>query len=129
MKVVSLTEVAHTIEFQFEIMLEWSENRATYLTLKQKSSLNALSDNDIQLLWLPVVIYDNTDQKESTKLGEWSTRVTVAREGDLTRSEEDVMDEIEIFKGDENKLTMNQTYTKKFQCQYQLHRYPFDTVQ
>ena len=36
-------------------------------------------------------------------------------------------DEIEIFKGNENTLTMTQTYTKTFQCQYQLSNYPFDT--
>ena len=55
MKVVSLTEVDHTIEFQFEIMLEWKENRAIYQNLKQKTSLNALSDEDIKLLWLPLI--------------------------------------------------------------------------
>ena len=27
----------------------------------------------------------------------------------------------------ENRLTMNQTYTWEFQCQYELQRYPFDT--
>ena len=25
-----------------------------------------------------------------------------------------------------NRLTMNQTYTHEFQCQYELQRYPFD---
>ena len=29
--------------------------------------------------------------------------------------------------GDENTLTMNQTYSKDFQCLYRLQRYPFDT--
>ena len=54
------------------------------------------------------------------------TTVTVSREGGFTRSGLEVADEIEVFEGGENKLTMNQTYSKKFQCEYQLHRYPFD---
>ena len=37
------------------------------------------------------------------------------------------MDEVEIFEGAENRLTMNQTYTWEFQCKYELQRYPFDT--
>ena len=37
------------------------------------------------------------------------------------------MDESEIFKGSENGLTMRQTYTHRFQCNYLLSRYPFDT--
>ena len=35
--------------------------------------------------------------------------------------------QIEIFNGEENVLTLNQTYSKKFHCTYLLHYYPFDT--
>ena len=75
-------------------------------------------------------MYDNTDQKESTRLGvdwEWVTRMTVDREGDFTRSSLYEVDEAEIFEGAENRLTMNQTYTWEFQCKYELGKYPFDT--
>ena len=53
-------------------MLEWRESdRVVYNNLKKDTSLNALSDDDIRKLWLPRVIYDNTDQKEVTRLGEF----------------------------------------------------------
>ena len=73
-----------------------------------------------------MILFDNTDQKEVTGLGvewEWMTLVTVSREGDFTGSGLDEVDEAEIFQGDENRLTMNQTYTWEFQCKYQLQRY------
>ena len=35
--------------------------------------------------------------------------------------------QIEVFKGEENMVTMNQTHDKKFHCTYLLHFYPFDT--
>ena len=130
MKVVEIEEVDHSIHLQFQIILEWKETRATYLNLKSDTSLNTLTDEDINHLWLPLVIYDNTDQKETTRLGamwEWSTTVTVTREGEFTRSGMEVVDEVEIFQGGENRLTMYQTYTHEFQCVYQLTRYPFDT--
>ena len=38
-----------------------------------------------------------------------------------------MVEEVEYFQGGENRLTMNQTYTLEFQCQYELSRYPFDT--
>ena len=101
-----------------------------YHNLKSKASLNALTEEDIKTIWLPLIVYDNTDQKEVTRLGEnweWVTRVTVTREGNFTRSPIEVLDEIEIFKGDENRLNMTQTYTWEFQCKYELQRYPFDT--
>ena len=101
-----------------------------YQNLKDKTSLNALTDDDIGQLWLPLVIYENTDQKESTRLGvEWErvTRVSLVKEGKFTRSGLDEVDEAEIFEGAENTLTMAQTYTWEFQCQYKLQHYPFDT--
>ena len=35
--------------------------------------------------------------------------------------------QIEIFRGEENMITMNQTHDKKFHCTYLIHYYPFDT--
>ena len=52
--------------------------------------------------------------------------MTVTREGNFIRSTDKEVDEAEIFEGAENRLTMNQTYTWEFQCQYELQRYPFD---
>ena len=120
----------HSIHLQFRINLRWKENRVRYQNLKDKTSLNALISSDVSMLWLPLVIYDNTDQKQSTRLGwinEWVTSVSVIKEGDFTRSGLDKVDEAEIFEGAENTLTMTQTYTHEFQCKYKLQRYPFDS--
>ena len=98
--------------------------------LKDKTSLNTLRDKDIEKLWLPLVIYDNTDQKESSRLGEsweWKTLVSVVKEGDFTRAGLDMVDEAEIFEGGANRVRMTQTYTLEFQCNYKLQRYPFDS--
>ena len=133
LKVVDMEETNHKIDFQFEVTLEWRESeRASFHNLKHDTSLNALSDEDIKRLWLPLVIYDNTDQKENTRLGEygngeWSTPIGVIRQGDFTKSSLEEVDEIEIFLGVENTLSMQQVYTWQFQCKYNLQDYPFDT--
>jgi hypothetical protein len=128
LKIVSMEEVEHSIDFQFEVVLSWRENRVSYNNLKQKTALNALTKEGISMLWLPYMIYDNTDMKEAVQLADdLKTTVVISREGSFTRSNTDHVDESEIFRGGENALTMQQTYTKSFQCQYQLHRYPFDT--
>ena len=130
LRLVDIDEPDYSIEIQFEITLSWVENRATYYNLKTRDSLNAMSQRDFEQLWLPEVIYENTDQKESTRLGtawEWKTRVLVKREGNFTRSGIETVDETELFKGAENRLVMSQVYTHTFQCNYQLSTYPFDT--
>ncbi len=130
-KVVSMEEADHKIELQFTIRFQWNETeRASYHNLKSDSSLNTLTNDDLYQIWLPLVTYANTDQRQVTRLGmdwEWSTTVTVSREGSFTRSQLDEVDEIEIFRGAENTLTMTQSYTWEFQCHYKLGSYPFDT--
>ena len=133
LKLVDINEEDYSIEIQFEITLAWKEKRAIYHNLKKRDSLNALSQNDIKMLWLPEVVYENTDQKETTRLGEfgngeWKTKMIVKKEVEHgTMSGPESVDETEIFSGFENSLVMNQTYTHTFQCNYQLSRYPFDT--
>ena len=132
MEVVSIDEVDHSVQLQFEAILNWMENRATYLNPKEKAALNKITDEDIKKLWLPLLIYTNTDQKKTTRLGEygngeWRTTVTVTREANFMAANEDELDETNIFAGAENGLTMRQTYNHRFQCNYILSRYPFDT--
>ena len=121
LKIVSMEEVQHKIDFKFRIILEWKENRATYHNLKDDPSLNALTDADISTIWLPYVVYDNTDMTEAVRLEDGlRTPVVVNKEGNFKRSQVDVLDEIEFFEGNDNRLSMFQTYTKRFQCQYHL---------
>ena len=130
LKLVDIDEDDYSIEIQFEITMMWKENRVTYQNLKTRDSLNALKETDYENLWLPKVIYENTDQKETTRLGsnwEWETRVIVKRGGNSSLSGFDTLDETEIFTGLENSLIMSQTYTHTFQCSYMLSAYPFDT--
>ena len=130
LKIVGIDEGEHSIDLQFQIEMEWLENRATYKNLKENSGMNVLSEDGINSLWLPLITYTNTDQKDTTRLGmqnEWSTSVKVRREGNLTRGGLELVDEVELFQGDQNPIVMTQVYTKTFQCQYDFQLYPFDT--
>ena len=128
MNIIEIAEVQHIIGLKFGIMLEWYENRALYYNLKDEITLNALTLNEIDKLWTPYFIYQNTVKSEAVRLGgDVDTTITVTREGKFTRSDMTIADEIEIFRGSENKLTMNQTDSKRFHCIYQLQNYPFDT--
>ena len=130
LNIVQIDEVDFSITFQFEITLEWLEYRANYNNLKARIFMNTLTKDDVEKLWLPTVIYENTDQKERTRLGEnweWTTNVFVSKEGEFTNSSDEIVDETRIFAGSENRLTMQQTYAHKFQCSFKLGNYPFDT--
>ena len=88
LQVVNINDEENTIELQFEITMKWKDSRITFNNLKREIFLNALTEEDMNKIWLPLIVYSNTHQKETTRLGwitEWSTSVTVAREGSFER--------------------------------------------
>ena len=87
LKVVTIHEAEHDIELQFSITMEWRDSRLTYHNIKKDQSQNSLRDEDLRRLWLPLLVYANTDQKETTRLGwvtEWRTSVVILRQGGAT---------------------------------------------
>ena len=125
--VIEISEVNHIIELKFGITLVWYENRVEYHNLKVKEALNILSDTELEALWIPYLIFANTDNEDAVTIYDARSMVSVTQEGSFFRSGPEVADEIEIFKGEENRITMNQTHSKKFHCTYLLHYFPFDT--
>ena len=111
---------------KFKIRMEWYDYRLTYWNLKQRRSANAFSQDDTSKLWMPSLVFQNTENNEVT-VADSEAEVTVTREGDFTRSDDTVVEEINIFSGEDNRITFERIYTKTFRCEYQLQLYPFDT--
>ena len=108
-KLVDIKEEDYSIEIQFQITMVWKENRVKYQNLKVNESLNALTQEDIERLWLPRVIFENTDQKDTTRLGvawEWDTSIEVKREGQFNLSGLETVDETYIFSGEEISINI-----------------------
>ena len=53
-------------------------------------------------------------------------KITVSRQGAFVRSGLEVADEIEIFDGAENKLSMKEARGEEFLCSFLTFWYPFD---
>ena len=126
MDVLSISEVDLVYVLKFRFLMVWYDYRLKYHNLKQERSLNSLSREEIERLWIPFVVFSNTQKQESTKGGD-DTEVTITREGNFSESSVYVMEEINIFEGVDNRITFQQVYDKELKCVYQLQLYPFDT--
>ena len=62
LKVIDIDEIEFSFSFKFEILLTWRDNRVTFQNLRNDSTYNLLRQNEVRMLWLPLVIYWNTDQ-------------------------------------------------------------------
>ena len=144
MDILSIQEVNLVYVLKFRFLMEWYDYRwgsslqiktillfvfsirLKYHNLKTERSNNLLSRSEIDNLWIPFVVFSNTEKNEATK-GDDDTEVTVTKEGNFTESSMEVMEEINIIEGSDNKITFQQVYAKEFKCVYLLQLYPFDT--
>ena len=125
-KILKIEEVHHTFTLKFRLIMEWFDYRISYHNLKVARSSNALTVEEVERLWIPFVVFENTERNEGTR-ATIDTEVTVTREGTFKESESDTVDEINIFSGKDNRITFQQVFTKVFECEYELQLYPFDT--
>ena len=92
MNVLAISEFSHTIDLKLGITLEWYENRVLYHNLKSKEALNTLSDMEAASIWIPYIIFKNTDNDEAITT-DIKTSISITRGGQFTRSGAEVADE------------------------------------
>ena len=125
--VAGIREADNEIDIKFRAQFDWFESRATFHNLKKRSSQNTLVDTDISRLWIPNIVYRNNKDNDDTLTALEKSRLKIKRMGNFSRSSLDILDEVEIFQGSENPISMTQSYTKPFKCKYELRYFPFDT--
>ena len=125
--VAGIRETDNEIDIKFAAKFDWFEVRATFHNLKKKSSQNTLVLVDVERLWIPNIIYRNNKDNDDTVSLLEKSKFKIERLGNFSRSDLSVLDEIEMFEGKDNPISMIQSYTKPFKCNYDLRYFPFDT--
>ena len=127
-KIFQLSEANQEYDIKFVLKMSWYDTRLTFHNLKEKTYSNILSSTDTQDIWIPYIYFRNSRRNDMVE-GTSSASITVIREGNFTLSEDNVLDEINMFKGSENKLVFEHVYAKLLSCNYKLQMYPFDFQQ
>ena len=124
--ILNINEVEQTFKIKFQLILNWYDFRLVFHNLKESRMANSPSIQEVEKLWIPNIIFENTENNDVTTLDPLA-KVTITKEGFFVSADETVVDELNIFKGSENKITFDKIYTKTLKCIYQLQLYPFDT--
>ena len=77
-------------------------------------------------LWVPTVIFKNTEHNFATSVDE-NSMILVKKEGNMSLSSIQEVEEIAYFSGSENPLIYSKNFYHRFQCLFDLNYYPFDT--
>ena len=106
--------------------LAWFDSRLEMQNLKVNENFNLLADEERSSIWFPEIIFGNNDNVERIVLDSKALLI-VHREGEAWLSPYEDKSTAEIYSGAENPFFYSRTYSTKFECDFQLQSYPFDT--
>ena len=125
MVVQDIQEVAQYLELKFSISLQWMDARVVYYNIKPDQKLNSLTLDEQLSLWTPTIVFWNTKEQLRT-VNDDKTFGSIKREANGSIIGKEVNEDIEVYSGSENGITISRVYSIRFYCEYQMAWYPFD---
>ena len=125
--ILNIEEVAQYIKLQFQVSLKWFDSRLEYYNLKDDENLNSLLYEEKQKLWVPNIVFHNTESQLRSKNDLYSRMVVEKNANGTLNHDGLIAEDINIYKGAENPLVITRVYDNELLCEYQMQWYPFDT--
>ena len=125
MVIQDISEIAQILKLKFTLQLTWVDARLELYNIKADESKNIISMEELNRIWLPVIIFHNTERGQRSENDEESF-ATISRTGQGRGSDSSVSEDIDIYKGSENKISMSRLYNIDFFCDYDMRWFPFD---
>ena len=123
--VQEIKEIEQILQLKFSLRMTWVDARLNFFNIKMKETMNVISMAELNKIWLPVIIFDNTEEGQIT-INDDKASATINRTGQGTGSDTSISEDIDIYRGSENSITLSRLYNIDFFCDYDMRWYPFD---
>ena len=117
--------IAASYQSKFSLRLKWYDSRLSYINLRPSPELNSLGPEEMQSIWFPHFIIDNTNSKLKSILDS-KAAVFVSKNGSGELSSIEYIDNEYIYTGDVNYIQYQRFYSQVLECDFDLRWYPFD---
>ena len=126
--ILKIDELEETFYLSFDQDVSWTDPRLEYHNIKRNADLNVLSLEETNAIWTPQIVFFNTKEKIKS-IADDNAILSIIPEEDFNfeRTENSNHENIYIFKGLDNKMTLSKTHDIAFLCQYDMAWYPFDS--
>ena len=103
LSILDVVELEMEFNVKIRLTLSWYDRRLEFYNLKADTKNNLLSLDEKVLLWIPGVIFGNTDQNEAV-LNDVKSTVNIKRLGNYTKSPLSSIQETAVYEGAQNAL-------------------------
>ena len=123
--IINVNEVDSIFQVQFTLYLSWLDSRMSFNNLKNDTAQNVLSPKKKAMIWLPKLVFLNTEHRPKVSLNE-ETQIMVKKLGGFELSTISELENIQLYSGSDNPLILSQFYNIRFLCNYEMHWVPFN---
>ena len=121
-----MKKIEKIVQLKFSLRMTWVDARLDFYNIKLDETMNVISLEELNRIWLPVIIFHNTERGQRT-INDEESFATISRTGIGSGSDSSISEDIDIYKGSENKISMSRLYNIEFFCDYDMRWYPFDS--
>ena len=125
MVVQEIKEIQQLLQLKFLLRMAWVDARLDFFNIKLDETMNVISLDELNRIWLPIIVFHNTEEGQIT-INDGKSFATINRTGQGTGSDQSISEDIDIYKGSENSISMSRLYNIDFFCDYDMGWYPFD---
>ena len=125
MVVQEIKEIQQVPQLKFRLRMSWLDARLDFFNIKLDETMNVISLDELNRIWLPVIIFHNTEEGQIT-INDGKSFATINRTGQGSGSDSSISEDIDIYKGSENSISISRLYNIDFFCDYDMRWYPFD---
>ena len=125
MVIQEIKEIQQILQLKFSLRLTWVDARLEFYNIKLDETMNVITIEELHRIWLPIIIFHNTERGQRT-INDDESFATINRTGLGTGSDSSISEDIDIYKGSENSISMSRLYNIDFFCDYDMRWYPFD---
>ena len=126
--ILKLDEIGGIMYIKYLLLAKWKDPGLTFHNLKRDANQNLLSDVEWSRIWVPRIIFDNTEATDKSIMDRDAIIRVLANEN-FTHTTTDIHhhQNIYVFEGKEAKLEKSRAYNTEFLCKYSMAWYPFDS--
>ena len=128
LSVLNLDQIGQIMFVKYVLLAKWKDPGLKFHNLKRDANQNVLSEIEWSRIWVPRIIFDNTEATEESIMDAKSIIRVLANEN-FTHTVTDLHhhQNIYVFDGKETELEMSRAYNTEFLCEYSMAWYPFDS--
>ena len=124
--ILEIDEIGQKFKNQFNLYITWFDFRLKLYNMKMNLNMNTLTSQEKKSIWVPKLVFINTEKKENTQNDNKAFAVA-RRDNAFEFSDESVKDNIYMFDGSKNPFVMSRVYDVDWICDFDMRWYPFDT--